>query len=165
MLGHRNEVVRGTPRRTKVRRALESEVTASRGSAGVPVTGRLTRGEASVGPSRAARSWIRKTYKPCADSCSHLRVNFDEGQKPRRVGPPGNRRAHHRPAPREGQVSSGSTGESQSSYGLPGNGGQRLRSARGVVASLPREGRDWSTVRREMRLRGPACGAPPGSRT
>jgi len=128
---------RGAPHRAKARRALESGKTASRGVAGVPVTGCLARGEALVGPP------VRKAYKPRAAWKLAPSSRLDEERKPMRVGPPGNRRAHHRPGPREGR--SELRGWRESATERPTRKrAVRLRAARSAAATPRREA--WELV-------------------
>jgi hypothetical protein len=67
------------------------------GRDGVPVTGSGSEGEARVGVTRSAS-------KPAPASPLALTSRSDKGRNPTRVGPPGDRGAHHRPAPAKGQV-------------------------------------------------------------
>jgi len=113
------------------------------------VTGRLTPGEASLGPL------VRRAYKPNADVRSHRRVGSTRYESPREMahlvtgGPTTN------PLLAKGGFTSVS-GESQSRGRPPGNGG-RGRAPRGVrpPASLAR---GWIGRRfQRLRLRGPAA--------
>ena len=124
------------------------------GVADVPVTGCLARGEARVGVTRTA-------YKPAPPFLLAPPSRFDEGRKPTRAGPPGNRGAHHRLTPREGVGRSGPAGESQSWSGptrqpAQAGNGRSGWTPRGVrsPAFLARGG-VWLRFDAE-RLRGPA---------
>jgi hypothetical protein len=83
---------------------------------------------------------------------------FDEGLNPMRVGPPGDRGAHHRSAPARGRITKLAQLTQVSGAGVDletyrrktvGERATRSSSARGSIASLPRKGQglvDGSTI-------------------
>jgi len=173
-LGNRNEATRRTPRRAKARRALESERRSSSTTqvvAGIGVERRP--GDGASRPRRSAcrpgsKGPTRNANKPapliaCTSEPSRRGTETHESRPTwRQGGPPSTcssrRGGSHSWCGWRKPVVPGSTRK-------PSKDGERATrpsSARGSVASLPREGRGLASVRRksvfEVQRSGPPCG-------